>query len=594
EPTQAWTGISYAPEAMQGGRETADRSWVMVDFGEALGEDIKPELIRVAGHEVVGVLHPAGGPPPDRTVLGRAGGSEPAEGERPIDISGDLIPDVRSRIYVELARDLGASETPEVLLFGGGVQDLAGNANDSENVRTRDGIAPHLAMTVTAINPSEIPASAEARGTGRPVANTRGGFVVDVRADEDLRRRPEVYLAGIGAVRAAWEGGGTLPAQEDAQHWRRTYEVSNLDGLDELFGLLVFGFDGEGNVGEASVLLEIDREFNGGIDPEHALAPSSRMRDDETESPNPFIRIGFPAEANEYAVCLPRGGCGEGTDNPGALFSDSHDRVRITAITLDGADASARLSRVSAGQFTLVARGLELGDHEVEYTAVDDAGNAYDGEFTFSVIERPPYELNVLPGWNLISFPGTPVDPSLGGVVPSGARVSPLLAYRDGDWLTAVVNQEGEWGGNLTQFEAGFGYWLFAETFVTLEPVIPAPNPTETPPTVPVRHGWNLLGVLDLFQNPAGTPPGLDGGGGEADNYFGSIPWRVAYTYDTTYRLWVRSVPGADRAAPGGASADDPGFRLVGEGDGARVVTQEVLNGKGYWVWSAEPGTLVP
>ena len=585
QPNQAWTGISYDPEFMQGGRETANRSWIMVGFGEALGGDIKPELIRVSDHEVVGVLHPAWGPPPDRTVLGRADGSAPAEGERPIDIFGDLIPDARSRIYVELARQLGADETPEVLFFGGGVRDLAGNANDSENVRTRDGIAPHLAMTVTAINPSEIPASAEARGTGRPVANTRGGFVVDVRADEDLRRRPEVYFAGIGAVREAWKGGGTLPAQEDAQHWRRTYEVSNLDGLDELFGLLVFGFDDEGNVGETSTLLEIDRGFNGGIDPEHALIPSGRRTEDETESANPFIRIGFPAEANEYAACL-GGSCGGG-------FSDSHARVRITAITLDGQDARDDLVRFTAGQFTLVARGLELGDHEVAYTAVDDAGNAYTGEFTFSVVERAPYELEVKPGWNLISFPGTPADPSPGGVVPSGARVSPLLAYQDGDWLTAVVDEEGRWAGNLTRFEAGFGYWVFAETFATLAPVIPAPNPTETPPTVPVRHGWNLLGVLDVCQDPAGTPPCLDDGG-EADTYFRSIPWRIAYTYDTTYSRWVRSVPGADRAAPRGTSADDPGFRLVGEGDGASVVIQEVLNGKGYWVWSAEPGTLVP
>ncbi|MCY4448420.1 MAG: leucine-rich repeat domain-containing protein, partial [Chloroflexi bacterium] len=107
QPNQAWTGISYDPEFMQSGRETANRSWIMVGFGEALGGDIKPELIRVSDHEVVGVLHPAWGPPPDRTVLGRAGGSAPAEGERPIDIFGDLIPDARSRIYVKLARQLG-------------------------------------------------------------------------------------------------------------------------------------------------------------------------------------------------------------------------------------------------------------------------------------------------------------------------------------------------------------------------------------------------------------------------------------------------------------------------------------------------------
>lgn len=593
EPAQAWTGISYAPEFMHG-METANRSWIMVDFGEALGAEIKPDLIRVTDHEVLGVLHPTGAPPPDRTVLGRSGGgSAPSAGGWPMDIRGEIIPDARSRIYIQLARQLRADEMPEVVLLGGVVHDLAGNTNDTEDVRTRDGIAPHLALTVTAVNPGEVSASAETTGMGRTAASARGGFAVDVRADEDLRRRPDVFFAGIGEPRAEWSRGGTLATQEDGQHWRRTYEVSTLDGLGELFGVLVYGSDNEGNAGESSVLLEIDREFNGGADPEHALAPSSRMREDETESADPFIRIGFPAEANEYSVCLPRGGCGEGNGNPGVVYSDSHAGVYITAITLDGRDASAQLSRVSAGQFTLVARGLELGDHEVAYTAVDDVGNAYDGEFTFSVIERPSYELKVMPGWNLISFPGTPADPSPGGVVPSGARVSPLLTYRNGDWLTAVADADGEWAGNLKRFEAGFGYWLFAETFATLAPVVPDPEQTTTPPTAPVRYGWNLLGVMDLFQNPAGTPPGPDGGDGEADAYFHSIPWRVAYTYDTVYSLWVRSVPGADRAAPEGTNEEEPGYRLVGEGDDARVVTQEVLNGKGYWVWSAEPGTLV-
>ena len=75
EPTagQAWTGIAYDLEFMKGGREIADRSWIMVDFVEPLRRNITPDLIRVAGHEVVRVLHPPEAPPPERTVLGRDG-----------------------------------------------------------------------------------------------------------------------------------------------------------------------------------------------------------------------------------------------------------------------------------------------------------------------------------------------------------------------------------------------------------------------------------------------------------------------------------------------------------------------------------------
>ena len=534
----------------------------------------------------------------------------------PVDINGDKIDDARTRIYIELARELKADETPEVTIFAGGALDLAGNASATEEFTPRDGIAPRFTVTVTAT------------AQDRPVANARGEFVVDVRADEDLRRRPAVYFTGIEAtvdVAGAYgydigslQAGHSLTVQEDEAHWVGTYPASGLTGLGGLFGLVVYGFDYEDNIGEsggwtpprhqrtpekgppveahvmdltemheAGVLLEIDEELNGGATPEFALNPTRRQRNDETESSSPIISISFPAEEGEYAVC-PGNGCGG--DNPDAEFSDSHAGVTIAAVTLDDNDAMGQLSRVNASKFALLASDLALGAHEVEYMAIDDAGNVATFEFTFSVVEREPYELNVQPGWNLISFPGTPAEPSLGGVIPSGARISPVLAYQDGDWLTAVVNQEGEWGGNLKRFEAGFGYWLLATTYATLSPLIPEHERTDTPLTAPVRHGWNLLGVMDIFQSPAGTPPGPDGGDGEADNYFGSIPWRIAYTYDTVRSLWVRSIPGADRAAPDGTSADESGFRLV---DG-EVVTQEILNGKGYWVWSAEPGTLAP
>ena len=547
-----------------------------------------------------------------------------AQGYWPEDINGEVILDTRTRIYIELARELKADETPDIAIFGGGVLDLAGNSNVTEEITPRDGIAPRFTVTVTAT------------AQDRPVANARGEYVVDVRADEDLRRRPVVYFTGIdareGLERDGFTGtgeylyniggnvqsGGTLTEQADDDHWAKTYAASGLNGFDGLFGLVVYGFDHEDNIGEsggwtpdrhqrtpdigppgttdeldltemdeAGVLLEIDREFNGGEAPEFAVTPSRRQRDDETESSNPFVSIRFPLEGEEYAVC-PTDGCGG--DNPDAEFEDSHARVDITAITLNGRAAMSMLSRVDAGQFALIASGLELGKHEVEYMAVDDAGNVATFEFAFSVVERTPYELSVSPGWNLISFPGTPSDPSLGGVIPPGGLVSPVLAYQNGDWLTAVENEEGEWLGNLTQFEAGFGYWLFTTTFTTLEPLIEEPDQTSVLPSVRVDHGWNLLGVIDIFQNAAGTPPGPEGGDGEADDYFGSVPWRIAYTYETVHSRWVKAVPDADRLAPEGTTADERGFRLVDD----KVVTQEILNGKGYWVWSAEPGTLVP
>ena len=553
------------------------------------------------------------------------------QGYWPEDINGEVIEDTRTRIYLQLARELKADETPDIALFGGVIHDLAGNSNVTEDIDdTRDGIAPRFTVTVTAT------------AQDRSIANARGEYIVDVRADEDLRRRPVVYFTGLTAVEGVDEDGedtgeylysigddiqtgSSLAAQADDDHWAGTYPASGLTGLGELFGLVVYGFDYEDNIGEsggwtpdrhqrtpnvgpplqgneldltemdeAGVLLEIDEEFNSDEAPVHAVTPRHRHRAGETESSNPFLSIQFMVEEDEYAVC-PSDGCGDGedNDNPDAEFSDSHARVNITEITLNGRDAMSMLSRVTAGRFALVASGLELGRYEVEYTAVDDAGNEKDFEFVFSVVERIPYELSVSPGWNLISFPGTPSDPSLGGVMPSGS-VSPVLAYQNGDWLTAVENADGEWAGNLTQFEAGFGYWVFATIFADISPLIAEPEQTSTLPSVRVDHGWNLLGVIDIFQNPAGTPPGANGDG-EADDYFGSIPWRIAYTYDTLYSLWVKTVPDSDTDV-----LNDDGIVETEDDDGdpdtpeVNVAEPEIINGKGYWVWSAEPGTLVP
>ncbi len=582
-----------------------------------------------------------------------------ALGYWPIDINGVLIDDVRSRVYVELARELRPDETPEVLLFGGAVHDLASNVNESQDMRSRDGIAPRLTITVTARNPGEVPASAGT--TGRPVANHRGEFVVDVRSDEDLRRRPQAYFTGIDTRNVTEDGylylignverGGTLVAQEGTRHWRGTYAASGLSALDEMFGLVAYGYDAEGNIGEsggwtpdrhqrhatiqtapytpnetvnypvmeaqkhfvldlqqmhdAGVLLEVDREFNGGAEPALRMTPHQSEEPHRTESVYPYVYLDFSGEAKEYAIC-PADGCGG--ENPDAEFFDSHPGIEITEIMLDDDTMMTRLSRVGPMEFAFQALELELGRHEVAYTAVDDAGNEFSDTYAFRVVERAPYELELTPGWNLISVPGTPAEPSLDAVIPPGSRISPVLSYQDGDWVTAALNEDGEWRGNLTSIEAGPGYWVFATTFERLSTLIPEVDPASVPPAVRVNFGWNLVGVIDLFQNPAGTAPGAHGGGsGEADEYFKSVPWRIAYTYETLQSLWVRAVKGADTDAPEGTTAEEDGYRevvtkeAVTDADGnvttpeeTKVVKVEIVTGKGYWVWASAPGTLVP
>ena len=587
-------------------KEVPDRRSIMLDFGEALQSGIDHEQFTVSGHRVVGIVHP-----------GRLSGDETA-----MDIEGNEIDDPRSRIYLRLADDLASDETPDVLLFGGVVYDLAGNPNDSVDRTAEDTVAPLFTVGLAALaegatlTPGPLPA--REKGEARLVANSDGEFVVDVRSDEEVRRRPTVYFVGIETNEGtkddtktgeyvytvrSMQTGSALVEQEDPLHWRRAYEASRLTGLGELIGVIVSAEDENRNVfstpgwkpgstgkpadddvldveamDEAGLLLELDTDFNDDATPELRVTPRRGQEDNETESARPIVAMLFSAEGEEYALCPAgtNGGCGG--DNPDAEFSDSHAKVYITGITLNGGDASSRLSRVDDAQFALQAGNLAQGRHEVAYTAVDEAGNEAEGEFAFSVVARGAYEIDISPGWNLISVPGTPVDPSLNAVIPPSGGISAVMSYQDGNWLTAAVGEDGSWRGSLTEIEAGYGYWVFATSFATVAPLIPEPETTSLPPTVRVNHGWNLLGIIDLFQNAAGKAPGAGDGDGEADNYFGSFDWRVAYTFDGQYHRWVRIAPEDDE--------DDEA-----EDDGE---PPEIVNGRGYWVWSAEPGTLVP
>ena len=527
------------------------------------------------------------------------------------DIEGDYIMEPRSLVYLELDEDLAPDAQPSVIAVGGAVTDLAGNTNEAEtlsksNNKVEDWIAPTLTVTVTGT------------AADRPVANEDGSFTVDVMADEDLNRRPVVYFVSITPTAVKDDNdkitgytykintvqtASSLTQQEADDHWQKKYKASGIQGTlgEGLIGVIALAEDASDNSGatagwspkthrdalppvatnkldlskmdKAKLLIEIDYFFNrNNRDSDNnpivakigTVTPRSDDDGMETESANPFVKLVFDEEADEYST---------------GDFDDSHDTVTVTSITLDGANASGSLNRVSATQYSLITRDLAVGKHTVEYKAEDDAGNEYEGKFEFEVKERQPYKVSVQPGWNLVSLPATPLEPAIGDVLSGNSYITPVLGYQQGDWLTAIQEEDGTWRGRLAEFEGGYGYWIHARTFSTVETMLAEVDPAATLPTVPVTAGWNLLGVLDIFQNAEDTPPGgkatdgsIPAGNHEADNYFGSIPWRVAYTYDTTKSLWIKTTPK----------------------DGAGSDPMEILNGKGYWVWSPTPATLVP
>ena len=383
-----------------------------------------------------------------------------------------------------------------------------------------------------------------------------------------------------------------LTQAEDENHWTKKYKRSSIDDSvgDGLIGIVVLGKDSEDNSGAttgwspdmhrnagnpapddeltlskmdgAGLLVEIDEEFNADVDED--LGEVTPRSDDKatTESANPFVKLTFGNEGKEYSL-------------DGFSGADSHKTVTVTEITLNGDDVMSSLNRVSSTEFSLVLRDLAVDSYEVVFTAEDDAGNELeDGEFSFEVNPREPYEIDVQPGWNLVSLPATPVDSGIADVLANNQYISPVLGYQDGDWITAIREEDGTWRGRLTEIVGGYGYWVHARTFSTIATMLAEVDPAATLPTVPVTAGWNLLGVLDIFQNSAGTRRARQA----------TTATRLTTTSAASRGVW-RTPTTRLRAC---------GSRRVPKNPATAEGQDEILNGKGYWVWSSTPSTLVP
>ena len=579
----ARTGISFDTSKR---REVVDRSSIAVTFEDkdsldAL-KDVDIDKFLVDGNTVTGFIQPGAKSDCDEDT--------PSKERYPKDIDelcfGAEVP--QSRIYLQLTEELAPDARPQVSMFGGAALDLAGNPSNQDEVIPADFIAPNIMVTLV----TDV--------TGRPVVTRGGEITLSITSDEELRRLPAVWFAKIvdGGESGSEDqsvvlnnprsGDRVSAVSGEDNSWEQTYDNNDVGNSDGLYAVIVVGEDDNDNVGStvgwdrdrttktptgedadlddlegANLLVEVDRNSNT-ADPDFSLTPETGTGTNDTESTNPFITIDFGDEKDEYGDYVYEAGhakAGEKISN----FGDSHSAVAITSITLNGNDVSDGLSSVTNRKYTLGARDLAVGSYELKVTGTDDVGNELSDSYKFSVVPREAYEIDLTPGWNLVSVPGTPLDSSIGAVLGDSMQASIVLAYQNDAWLTAV-NDNGTWRGTLTDIVGGYGYWVQTTAFESISTLIPETDTSSVLPTARVIEGWNLLGVVDVLQNPAGEAPS---GGSEADDYFGNISWRVAYAFDTSNNQWLRSLPDV--------GADD-----------------EIENGKGYWVWSTAAGVLVP
>jgi hypothetical protein len=523
--------------------------------------------------------------------------------------TGNVKPSLETRhiTYIELVDDMTSAQ--KVLVkFVGTMTDLAGNAASTHQKVATDAIPPKLTVTITGV------------ATAPPVVKGTATTLISIRVDSDevLSGTPTIYLMDLDTSAADVVDvgssivtvGSPLPVSGTTLSWTTTQSSATVgQGLINVVVLATDANSVKGSSGSGAsasktapvannvvnlataLLFEFDATFAAAS---LTLTPTVAGTTTTTESSGPFVRIDFseggenlpgagvqdlydcgPPSAGAATVCKPKGATGVGTD-PTRYEIDAHNTVTLTTLTLDGVDVLGTQGTVDSDSFVLATAGLSVGTHTVTFNGTDAVANTFAAaqSFTFTVIARSAYTVPVSPGWNLISFPGDPIDTAIDAVIPSTHPATQVLTYdpsdADGPWLVATRATDGSWTGTLATVDSSRAYWVRTGAFTSISTLIPERDPSAVLPTIAVGAGWNLVSVIDLQTGKAPTQTTLAArtAGLDPDLYFSSITWTVAYGFDTQGNQWRKITPSA--------------------------TVDNVGQGKGYWVWATKAGTLVP
>ncbi len=233
--------------------------------------------------------------------------------------------------------------------------------------------------------------------------------------------------------------------------------------------------------------------------------------------------------------------------------------VTPTKFEVDGVDLLIYLRTLDNNRFVYWPEGLAIGTYTVKVEANDAANNTVEFQYKFTVRERLPFTLNLLAGWNTISFPANPQDRALHAVftepdidqVIGWDATNPTSPWRaatrvDGVWTT------GEDYAVLNDVEARYGYWVHSRGFVNQtvklvgkgDRIGPLFNTTVDIPTQP--RGWNFVGVVDVDgdqteDNAGQTLLNSKKAPISASQYLGD--YRNAYTWNNIDNKWQRMRP---------------------------------------------------
>ncbi|MCH8991991.1 MAG: hypothetical protein IIA44_09625, partial [Acidobacteria bacterium] len=456
-------------------------------------------------------------------------------------LGGEVV--MRRAVVLTLAADLAPDKKPKISIVGDGVSDEAGNAltigGTGASKNAIDKIAPKLTIS------SDLSST---------LAGKDDKVQIDITSDEDLAASPVVQLFNMTSTSTVKTVTATSVGTNS---WRVTTDKNT--ALTTAINVHVQGSDDSGNKAEVGLKGNADETADGAITYEADIAlPAPTMTPLDKATPTErapfFIVIDFAAEGSEYR-------------------EDSHDTVTLTKVEVDGIDMLADAATIDNKKFLVaISDGLAIGEHTVKVNGKDEAGNvlASDLSVTFEVKERKPLKVALSPGWNLVSLPGNPADPSIDAVMANTPDATAVVTFNPtvpGGFLAAVRGPDGTFAGTLKTMDATRGYWVLTDTFAPIEvdvPPLAAGSAGVLPPTIPIKAGWNLVPVLDV------TGTLSIGDSILATTYFatalGTGEITRVYWFDTVANAWI----------------------LV------NVSTGSVKVGAAYWVYTGKDANIVP
>ena len=234
-------------------------------------------------------------------------------------------------------------------------------------------------------------------------------------------------------------------------------------------------------------------------------------------------------------------------------FGDEKTTVDVTMFKVDGTDHTTDLEILDDNEFVWWPDPLAHGKYEISVEANDAAKNTGEQKYSFEVKPRAPFVVNLLAGWNSISFPANPVDRALHAVftesevdqVVGWDITEPVTPWRmatrvDGVWTT---NEDFQ---SLTDVEGRYGYWVHSTGFITQAVALTGKGDRgsdgqPSPADIPTEEGWNFVGVVDVdgdqTQDDAGeTLRNSNNDPITAAEYLGN--YTRAYTWDHINNTW--------------------------------------------------------